>query len=129
MSPNHDTLPPNTLSTEVINAFGDFDALRTQFIAAGMTLQGSGWAALSWEPVSGSLVVEQIHDHQSNICAGSFPLLVMDMWEHAYYLDYRNGKERWVKAFWDLINWRDVSDRLAARQGGEARFGQVSVAR
>lgn len=105
------------LNQEIERVFGDVDALRGQFLAAGTGIQGSGWAALSWDPISGSLMVEQVHDHQGNIGNGTLPLLVMDMWEHAFYLQYRNEKKRWAKAFWGLINWQDVAARLDAVRG------------
>lgn len=105
------------LNQEIERVFGDVDALRGQFLAAGTGIQGSGWAALSWDPISGSLMVEQVHDHQGNIGNGTLPLLVMDMWEHAFYLQYRNEKKRWAKAFWGLINWQDVAQRLEAVRG------------
>ena len=121
MSPGYDGAFPDDLDAEICKSFGDLDALRGQFMSAGTGIQGSGWAALNWEPVSRSLVVEQVHDHQGNIGNGTMPLLVMDMWEHAYYLQYRNEKKRWAKAFWDLINWQDVSARLAGVRGAELR--------
>lgn len=113
MSPEGAHTPSAELETEISNAFGDIDSLREHFLAAGTSIQGSGWAALAWEPLSGSLVVEQVYDHQDNLANGSVPLLVMDMWEHAFYLQYRNEKKRWAKAFWELVNWGDVSERLA----------------
>lgn len=111
------------LNKEIGRAFGDLDALRAQFLAAGTGIQGSGWASLSWDPISGSLMVEQVYDHQGNIGNGTLPLLVMDMWEHAFYLQYRNEKKRWAKAFWDLINWRDVNARLEQVRGLDLRTG------
>lgn len=111
MSPNDQELPANALNDAINQSFGRLDSLRDQFLAAGVSIQGSGWAALSWEPVSRSLVVEQVHDHQGNIGNGTIPVLVMDMWEHAFYLQYRNEKKRWANAFWELINWQDVSER------------------
>lgn len=113
ISPGDGGSRPKKLSEQVDRAFGDFDNLRAQFLAAGTSIQGSGWAAMCWEPVSQSLIIEQVHDHQSNVGVGTLPLLLMDMWEHAFYLQYRNDKKRWAEAFWDLINWDDVGERLA----------------
>ena len=71
-----------------------------------MSVQGSGWSVLAWEPLAGRLVVEQVYDHQDNVGQGSVPpLLVLDMWEHAFYLQYENVKADWVQAFWNLVNW------------------------
>lgn len=112
IAPDGADQPDKDLQAAINSSFGGLDAFREQFLAAGTSVQGSGWAALSWEPVSGSLIVEQVHDHQGNWGSGTLPLLVMDMWEHAFYLQYKNEKKRWAKAFWDIINWEDVSDRL-----------------
>ncbi len=120
MSPSDGKGPDAALTKSIDQGFGSFDALREQFQAAGGSIQGSGWAALSWEPLSKSLLVEQIFDHQGNTSTGAQPIMVMDMWEHAFYLQYRNEKMRWVKAFWDLINWQDVSARLQKAQKGHS---------
>jgi Fe-Mn family superoxide dismutase len=112
IAPDHGSTPAESLASQIRTAFGGFDALREQFWSAGAATQGSGWAALAWDPASHSLVIEQIYDHQDNVGSGTVPVLVMDMWEHAYYLQYRNEKKKWIKAFWGLINWPDIGDRL-----------------
>lgn len=84
---------------------------------SALNIQGSGWAALAWEPLGKRLVVEQIYDHQGNIGNGTIPLLVLDMWEHAYYLQFKNVKADWLQSFWKVVHWADVSDRFeSARQ-------------
>ncbi len=109
----HDGAPPaGRLESRIRAAFGGTDAFRRQFSAAGAGLKGSGWVALSWEMSRGTLLIHQIHDHQDNVTTASMPLLVLDMWEHAYYLQYRNQKERWIAQFWELINWGDVARRF-----------------
>ena len=80
-------------------------------------MQGSGWGALAWEPLGKRLVVEQVYDHQGNVGNGTLPLLVLDMWEHAYYLQYQNVKEDWVEAFWKFVNWDDVETRFERVRG------------
>jgi Fe-Mn family superoxide dismutase len=112
LAPNDGAPPAGRLLTLIREAFGSVEALRRQFHAAGTALQGAGWVALSWETARCALVVEQIHEHRRNRGASTLPLLVMDMWEHAYYLQHRNRKERWIVSFWDLVNWGDVSRRL-----------------
>ena len=112
LAPNDGTLPTGRLETSIRAAFGSFDRFRHQFSAAGGALQGSGWVTLAWEPTQGTLLIEQIHDHQDNAVIATAPLLVMDLWEHAYYLQYSNRKELWILTFWDLINWGDVGRRL-----------------
>lgn len=112
LAPNDGAPPGGKLLALIREAFGSVEALRRQFGAAGAALQGAGWVALSWESVKCALVVEQIHEHRRSRSASTLPLLVMDMWEHAYYLQHRNRKERWIVSFWDLVNWGDVSRRL-----------------
>jgi superoxide dismutase, Fe-Mn family len=113
LEPNEGAPPTGQLESRIEQAFGSTDAFRRQFSAAGAALQGSGWVALTWETIRGQLLIEQIHDHQDRSPLGTVPLLVMDMWEHAYYLQYRNQKEKWIVAFWEMINWADVARRLA----------------
>jgi len=112
LEPNEGAPPSGQLETRIKAAFGSTDAFRRQFSAAGASLQGSGWVALTWETTQGSLFIEQVHDHQDRSALGTVPLLVMDMWEHAYYLQYRNDKTKWIVAFWEMINWADVARRL-----------------
>jgi len=119
LEPNEGAPPSGQLEKRIRSAFGSTDAFRRQFGAAGAALQGSGWVTLSWEMSRGSLFIEQIHDHESNTAVGTLPLLVMDMWEHAYYLQYKNKKERWIASFWELINWGDVARRFDNAECGD----------
>ena len=93
-------------------SFGSVANLKGQLNEAALNVQGSGWGTLAWEPLAKRLVTEQVYDHQGNIGNGTVPLLVLDMWEHAYYLQYQNVKGEWVKAFWKIVNWEDVRQRL-----------------
>jgi Fe-Mn family superoxide dismutase len=111
MSPQSNGTPAGELQKCIERDFGRFEPMRDQMKEAAIAVQGSGWAALSWEPLARRLVVEQIYDHQGNTGIGTVPLLVLDMWEHAYYLQYRNEKKKWVTAFWDIVNWTDVDER------------------
>jgi len=113
LEPNKGAPPSGPLESRIKSAFGSVDAFRRQFGATGAALQGSGWAALTWDTTQDLLLIEQIHDHQDRSAIATVPLLVMDMWEHAYYLQYRNKKEKWIVAFWELINWDDVARRLS----------------
>jgi Fe-Mn family superoxide dismutase len=116
MSPDGGGRPDGDLSAAIDEHFGGFDRMQAQLTAATVNVQGIGWGALAWEPVSSRLVVEQVHDHQGNVGAGSIPLLVIDSWEHAYYLQYKNVKADYVKAFWNIVNWPDVARRFAEAQ-------------
>jgi Fe-Mn family superoxide dismutase len=113
MTPGGGGTPTGELAAALKRDFGSFEAFKAQLTAAAASVQGSGWGALSWEPLGQHLVVEQVFDHQGNTGNATVPILVVDMWEHAYYLQYRNKKAAWLEAFWQLVNWRDVDARLA----------------
>jgi Fe-Mn family superoxide dismutase len=72
---------------------------------------GSGWAAVVYEPVGKRLLITQIYDHQSNLAQAGVPLMVLDAWEHAYYLQYQNRKTEFFEAVWNIWNWQDISAR------------------
>jgi superoxide dismutase, Fe-Mn family len=113
--------PPDGAMLEAIGlAFGSLDALTKQLGEAISTLMGSGWAALVWEPVAGRLVVTQLRDHQDNGLVGATPLLVVDGWEHAYYVDHRNNRDQWVSAVTPVLDWASASKRFAAISDGAA---------
>ncbi|MHA7243833.1 superoxide dismutase [Paeniglutamicibacter antarcticus] len=121
LSPEGGDKPEGELAAAIDDAFGSFDAFRGHFTAAAMSLQGSGWALLGFEGLGGQLVIEQLYDQQGNVPVATTPLLMLDMWEHAFYLDYVNVKGDYVKAFWNIVNWADVSARFeAARKGAAA---------
>ena len=113
LAPNGNGSPNGELKAQLERDFGGFTSFKEQLTAAAAAVQGSGWGALSWEPLGGRLVVEQVYDHQGNTGNATVPILVVDMWEHAYYLQYRNKKAAWLEAFWQLVNWDDVAERLA----------------
>ncbi len=112
MSPDGGGEPEGELAAAVKEWFGSYDGFKSQLTEAAMNVQGSGWGALSWEPMAGRLIVEQVYDHQGNVGQGGPPLLVLDMWEHAYYLQYKNVKKDWVDAYWNVVNWPDVAARF-----------------
>lgn len=114
MTPKAGGRPTGALAGAIDRDFGSFDAFRKQMIAVASSIMGSGWAALAWEPVAGRLVTAQIYDHQSNVTQGGTPLLVLDAWEHAFYLQYQNRKTEFFEAVWNVWNWRDVAERLEA---------------
>ncbi len=113
MSPDGGGRPDGELAAAIDEHLDGFEAMQAQLTAATLGVQGVGWGALAWEPVAKRLVVEQIHDHQGSAGAGTVPLLVIDSWEHAYYLQYKNVKADYVKAFWNIANWPDVAARFA----------------
>lgn len=105
--------PGGDLGEQIKRDFGSFAGMKAQLIQTTGTIMGSGWGALAWEPVSKRLVTLQIHDHQSETGQGTVPLLVIDAWEHAFYLQYMNEKMKFFEAVWNVFNWEDVSARLA----------------
>lgn len=116
LSPKGGGRPEGDLAKLVDRDFGGFEKFQAQMNNAAATIMGSGWAALVWEPLSARLVTTQIYDHQSNMAQAGIPLLVIDAWEHAFYLQYENRKTDFFAALWKVINWKDVSDRLAHAQ-------------
>ncbi len=112
MSPSGGGTPSGSLAKAIDRHFGSFDAFKAQLTSAAASIQGSGWGAMSWEPLGKRLVVEQVFDHQGNVGNGTLPILVVDMWEHAYYLQYQNRKNEWLEGFWSLVDWADVAARF-----------------
>jgi superoxide dismutase, Fe-Mn family len=98
MSPDGGDKPDGELAAAIDEYFGSFDGFRAHSTAAALGIQGSGWAILAWDSLGQGLIVEQLYDHQGNLVVGSVPLLMLDMWEHAFYLQYRNLKADYVKA-------------------------------
>jgi len=117
LSPDGGGEPQGDLAELIDSTYGGFPNLRQQLTEAAATIQGSGWALLSWEPVAGRLQVQQVHDHQGDHGQGTTPLLAIDAWEHAYYLQYENEKAKFFDAIWNVVNWDDVQRRYElARQ-------------
>ena len=112
MSPEGGDKPTGELAAAIDEFFGSFDAFRAHFTASALGIQGSGWSILVWDILGQKLIIEQLYDHQGNLSVGSIPLLMLDMWEHAFYLDYQNVKPEYVKAFWNIANWVDVQARF-----------------
>ena len=123
LSPTGGGKPAGDLARAIDEFLGSFDAFRAQLTEAALNVQGSGWGALSWEPVGQRLIVEQVYDHQGNVGQGGPPLLVLDMWEHAYYLQYENRKAEWVDAFWELVDWSDVATRFKGARNIDLALG------
>jgi len=114
MKPKGGDRPDGALASAIDKNFGSFEKFQRQLTEIASIIMGSGWAALIWEPIGDRLLATQIHDHQSNLIPGGVPLMVIDAWEHAYYLQYRNQKTAFFDAAWHLWNWEDVADRYAA---------------
>ncbi|GAA1262840.1 superoxide dismutase [Saccharothrix xinjiangensis] len=118
LSPNGGDKPTGELAAAVDEHFGSFDGLRAQLTAAAGSIQGSGWGVLAWEPIGQRLITQQLKDHHSNLSIATTPLLVFDIWEHAYYLQYRNLKADYISALWNVVDWDDVAARFEAARAG-----------
>lgn len=112
LSPNGGDRPTGELDAAVSDNFGSFDKFQAHFNAAALGIQGSGWGALMWDSIGQKLLIQQFYDQQSNFPAGTVPILLLDMWEHAFYLDYQNVKGDYVKAFWNIVDWTNVQERF-----------------
>jgi superoxide dismutase, Fe-Mn family len=123
LSPNGGGEPEGELKAAIDEYFGSFEKFQAHFTAAATGIQGSGWAVLSWDSIGSRLIIQQLFDQQSNTAQGTIPLFQLDMWEHAFYLDYLNVKGDYVKAWWNIVNWADAQERFtAATSGGQIIF-------
>ena len=113
MSPDGGGEPTGEVASAIDEFFGGFEGFKGQFEAAANSLQGSGGAMLVWDTLGQRLNINQLYDQQNNLPVGQLPVLQLDMWEHAFYLQYKNVKADYVKAWWNVVNWTDVADRLA----------------
>ncbi len=104
--------PRGDLAKGITEEFGKFERFKKEFTQAATSVEGSGWAALSFMPKSGILLIMQIEKHNVNVYPGFRIPLVLDVWEHAYYLDYRNDRGKFVESFWNIVKWDEVSRRL-----------------
>lgn len=107
---------------QINNYFGSFIAFHQQFTNAAIKVEGSGWAILTWQPTWQRLEILQAEKHQNLTQWSGIPILVMDVWEHAYYLDYQNRRKDYANSWWQLVNWLEVERRLLL-----AMKGQISL--
>lgn len=119
LAPGSGERPDGELRSAIEDQFGTFERFQRHLTAATVSVQGVGWGALAWEPTGGRLVIEQVYDHQGNIGQAAIPLLVIDAWEHAYYLQYRNVRAEFVDAIWHLIDWSDVASRFTSARSAD----------
>lgn len=112
LTPKGGGQPDGALARQIDRDFGSFRAFKGQMNAVAGSIMGAGWAALVWEPDARRLLISQIHDHQSNTVQDGVLLLVMDAWEHAYYLQYENRKMEFFDALWNVWHWTDIAARF-----------------
>jgi Fe-Mn family superoxide dismutase len=112
LTPDGGGRPEGRLAHAIDTQLGGFDGFDCAFRAATTAVEGSGWGVLAVDPVSCGLAILQVEKHQNQLLPGWVPLLVVDVWEHAYYLKYQNRRAAFVDAVMDhLVNWRDVATR------------------
>ena len=100
------------LGNAIEKEFGNFERFKKEFSQAAVSVEGSGWAALSFCRQTNRPIIMQIEKHNTNIYPMFRILLVLDVWEHAYYLDYKNARAKFVDAFWKIVNWNEINKRL-----------------
>ena len=112
LSPNGGGEPTGAIKAAIDEAFGSFDAFKEKFAAAATTRFGSGWA---WLVVTdGKLEVTSTPNQDSPLMEGKTPVLGLDVWEHAYYLNFKNVRPNYISAFWNIVNWNEVNKRYEA---------------
>ena len=112
LSPQGGGAPGGELAKAIDAAFGSFEAFHQQFSDKAVTLFGSGWAWLVKKP-DGKLAIVQTGNAETPLTGADVPLLTCDVWEHAYYIDYRNARPKYLEAFWKLVNWDFVAKNFA----------------
>ncbi|MEK7098088.1 MAG: superoxide dismutase [Patescibacteria group bacterium] len=110
-------LPKGRIAKEIGKNFGSFDKFKEDFTRLAMSAEGSGWAALAYCEMTERLIPMQIEKHNVNIYPTLRIVMVLDAFEHAYYIDYRNEKNKFFEAFWEIVDWEEVNRRLENIQG------------
>ncbi len=112
LAPAGQSSPGQKTRNQVEQDFGSFDEFKKMFTAAAAAVEGSGWALLCYNPSFKKLEILQAEKHQNLTQWGVIPLLVIDVWEHAYYLKYQNRRPEYIAAWWNIVNWDKVEERL-----------------
>jgi superoxide dismutase, Fe-Mn family len=112
MAPNAGGEPTGELADAINRAFGDFNSFKEKFAAAGVGRFGSGWAWLIAE--NGNVSITSTPNQDTPVMEGKTPILGLDVWEHAYYLNYQNRRPDYIAAFWNVVNWDEVARRFSA---------------
>ncbi|MEK4668290.1 superoxide dismutase [Niallia sp. FSL R7-0271] len=113
MSPNGGGEPKGMLLESIKDYFGSFDAFKQHFTEAAKAVEGVGWAILVWSPRARHLEILQSERHMLLTQWDTIPLLALDVWEHAYYLQYKNNRADYISNWWKIVNWKDVEERFA----------------
>ncbi len=114
MGPGKGGEPSGKIAEYINKSYGSFERFKKEFSQTAITTEGSGWAVLAMCKNTDRLFVLQYEKHNVNVVPKWRPLMVLDVWEHAYYLDYKNVRPDFVAAFWNLVDWDEVNSRLGA---------------
>ena len=109
--------PSGTVATLIDQGFGSFEQFKKQFSQTANSTEGSGWAALTYCKLTQRPIIMQVEKHNTNVYPMFGILLVIDVWEHAYYLDYKNERPKFTEAFWNVVNWQEVNHRFEKISG------------
>ncbi len=101
--------PSGLLGDQINRDYGGFDRFRKEYTQAAVSTEGSGWAVLIYCKKTGRLIVQQVEKHNVNYPPGYSLLMALDVWEHAYYVDYKNDRAKFVEGFWNVVNWEMVN--------------------
>lgn len=112
MGPAIPTSPSVELMEQINKSFINYDTFKKQFSEAATNVEASGWCILVWEPRFKKLEILQCEKHQNLTLWGCIPILVLDMWEHSYYLQYQTRRPEYINAFWNIVNWNEVNKRF-----------------
>jgi len=104
--------PGGSLADTLEKEFGSFERFRKEFTQAAASVEGSGWAALTFCRQTNRPIIMQVEKHNTNVYPMFRILMVLDVFEHAYYLDYRNDRAKFIEAFWNIVNWDEIDKRL-----------------
>ena len=105
-------IPKGALAAAINEEFGNFERFKKEFTQAASGVEGSGWAVLTYCMNTGRLLIMQLEKHNVNVIPGYRILMALDVWEHAYYLDYKNDRAKFIEAFWSLVHWEEVNSRF-----------------
>jgi Fe-Mn family superoxide dismutase len=109
-------IPKDTLAAAINEEFGNFERFKKEFTQTASSVEGSGWAVLTYCMNTGRLMMMQVEKHNVNLIPGYRILMALDLWEHAYYLDYKNDRAKFIDVFWHLVNWDAVDARFVTHQ-------------
>ncbi|MDD1689371.1 MAG: superoxide dismutase [Methanoregula sp.] len=109
-------VPKGELAKAIDAEFGKFDRFKKEFTQAASSVEGSGWAVLTHCMKTNRLLIMQLEKHNVNIIPGFRILMALDVWEHAYYLDYKNDRAKFIDGFWNLVKWDEVNTRFVTHQ-------------